>query len=94
MKLSSITSWMKTNYMLLIVLALSVAALTVTFVNERFTPLPGKLYTLFPDTAQKEVKAVSFADFFKVNDEARTPALISGGEIGVVNGKMSSEKMT
>jgi len=80
--------------MLLIVLALSVAALTVAFVNEGFTPLPGKLYTLFPATAETERKAVSFADFFKVNDEARTPALISGGEIGVVNGKMSGEEMT
>jgi hypothetical protein len=75
--------------MLLIVLVLSVAALTVAFVNEGFTPLSGKLYTLFPATAETETG--SFSDFFKVNDETRTPVLISGGEIGVVNGKMSSE---
>lgn len=82
MKFSRVTSWMKTNYMLLIVLALSIAAVTVTFVNEGFEPLPGKIYDMFPTKKQIET---SFTDMFKVNDPARTPALISSGEIGVVN---------
>ena len=86
MRISSVVSWMKSNYMLIIVLTLSVIAIGITFAYEGFAPLSEKIqaFSTSANVASTSTITDSFTDLFKLNDTSKRPVLVSKGEIGIV----------
>lgn len=86
--INRVTKWLKVNYLLLIVLVLTVVILTVAVKKEGFEPMTRKVYEMFPN---QEQPIMSFTDLFKIKDTQKTPSVVSPGQIGVVNGKLTTD---